>query len=401
MSLADRLRMFETSCESAPKVDFQALPWQLGGVLQTNQWGTYLLCDAHYPLDYYHGDRQLGSLLRYHGQSVDCISPCFDQKLDLDQLVFLDTETTGLSRGTGTYVFLVGLGYFTETGFRISQYFLPDYSEELAMLSRLSEELGPKTGLVSFNGKAFDVPLLQTRLICQRLPQWHLPKMHMDLLHSARRLWKGTLDSCSLSSLEVNVLGFSRRDDVPGYLIPERYFNYLASCDATPLKEVLRHNRQDILSMVTLTELLIRIYSAPELIDDPKMLMRVAKHRASLGDSLGAEALYAQVLREKSPSSYGPLAMGRLAKIYKRQGKWGPAIDLWYRLIAEGGRFELEPFEELAKYYEHREKDYPQAIKIVNEAICRIKSDPLQRKLNNDSLSRLDYRLERLQRKLG
>ncbi|HHV43770.1 MAG TPA: hypothetical protein GXX57_03755 [Firmicutes bacterium] len=399
MDLADKLGLGEHFSPTGSALDLAGIAAQLGGQVQRTPWGSYILKEAVYPLDYAHGNRRLGVLLGYHGHGVGFLDSSFDQ-LDLERLVFFDTETTGLGRGSGTYIFLMGLGYFTPAGFKISQYFLPDYTEELAMLSALCAALEEKDIFVSFNGKAFDLPLLETRLICQRLPQPPVPRMHIDLLHLARRLWRGCLASCSLASLEANILGLRRIDDVPGYLIPEYYFRYLESGDAVPLVPVLKHNRLDILSMVTLLGLILETLTEPEQLNDPAMTMRVAKHYRDLGDESRAAALYEQVIREAPSSYHAPWAMRTLAKIRKREGRWPAAVQLWCQLANNGGYLQLDALEELAKYYEHQAKDYLQAIGVVHEALEWIMRDPLRRSLHKASLAQWEHRLRRLERKL-
>lgn len=207
------------------------------------------------------------------------------------------------------------------------------------------------------------------------------------------RLW------ISLSSLETSVLGFTRGEDVPGYLIPDLYFQYLQSEDARPLRIVLEHNRRDILSMVTLMDLVLDLYRAPKEIADPRLSLGIAKHLASSGDLCGAMQLYEGILGDGDRSGPHLAAMLQLARLYKRLDKWEEAAGLWQSLIGTPGLFSTEPFEELAKYFEHKTRDYPRAIEIVNEAIRRVSKSPLWRGQSEAELHRLNYRLERLNRK--
>ncbi len=168
---------------------------------------------------------------------------------------FLDTETTGLSGGTGTYAFLVGVARFEDEGLHLAQFFMRDPSEEPGLLAALEEFLAPCQALVTFNGKAFDAPLLLTRYLCHG---WQPPFQglaHVDLLHLARRLWRDRLPSRTLTMLEAHILGAGRsEEDIPGWLIPEMYFTYLQTGDPTPLKSVFYHNAMDVISLVALME---------------------------------------------------------------------------------------------------------------------------------------------------
>src|SRR5690606_37808519 len=170
-------------------------------------------------------------------------------------------ETTGLSRGTGTYAFLVGVGRFVEGDFRLRQFFMRDYDDEYPMLEALRAELAEAEAIVTFNGRSFDWPLLETRSTMNRLRLPRLP--HLDLLYPARRLWRPIIGGCRLSELEGAVLGLERHDDVPGYLIPQLYFDFLQTGDATPLTGVLVHNRLDILSMAALVGYVGQAISSP------------------------------------------------------------------------------------------------------------------------------------------
>ena len=178
-------------------------------------------------------------------------------------LVFFDLETTGLSGGAGTYAFLVGVAWFEGCTFVVRQHLLHDYSAERPMLERVTSDLGRAGSLVSFNGKSFDAPLLDTRYLFHRIawPGAGLP--HVDALHLSRRFWRqaatGPRESCSLIALEEEILGVRRTGDVPGFEIPARYFQFIRSGDARPLAAVFEHNRIDLLSLAALTARLVQL----------------------------------------------------------------------------------------------------------------------------------------------
>ena len=166
---------------------------------------------------------------------------------------FLDTETTGLAGGTGTCAFLVGVGRITPEGFRVRQFFMRDYCEEASLLDALARHLAPFRVLITYNGRTFDQPLLETRYRLNRSRPPFGKLEHLDLLYGARRLWKLRYETCRLVDLENQVLGFERQGDVPGALIPYLYFEYLRTGRAARLLPVFHHNATDILTLACLT----------------------------------------------------------------------------------------------------------------------------------------------------
>src|SRR5512133_234620 len=177
---------------------------------------------------------------------------------------FLDTETTGLAGGTGTYAFLIGVGSIDSTGFRLRQFFMRDYGEEPSLLHRLKEHLAQFDVLITYNGKAYDQPLLETRFRMSRARHPFDRLQHLDLLFGARRLWKLRLDSCRLVDLENQILGVERDGDLPGELIPYCYFDYLRTRQAFKIVPILHHNAIDILSLACLTAVVPFAYRRPE-----------------------------------------------------------------------------------------------------------------------------------------
>src|SRR5207245_11750591 len=166
-------------------------------------------------------------------------------------LIFLVTETTGLAGGTGTYAFLVGAGWIEGDVFVVAQHFMRDLDEEPALLAALAPLLERAGGVVTFNGAGFDLPLLETRFVLARR-RWPATLPHLDLLRPSRRVWTGCFDDCRLGTLERDVLGLAREEDVPGALIPSLYFDWLRRRRAAPLARVFAHNRDDVLSLAAL-----------------------------------------------------------------------------------------------------------------------------------------------------
>lgn len=170
-----------------------------------------------------------------------------------ERLLFLDTETTGLSGGAGTVAFEIGAGWIEPRGMVIRQYVMRDYGQEADMLREVASLIARADTIVTFNGKSFDLPLLESRMIMNRI-RVHVTDMpHLDLLHAARRVYKLRLGRCNLTALEEAVLGKTRCDDLPGAQVPERYFTYLKTGEFALLEDVLRHNFDDIQSLAELT----------------------------------------------------------------------------------------------------------------------------------------------------
>jgi hypothetical protein len=369
-----------------------------GGELLTAAGATHAV-ERIYPPEHLHGDQPL---LPPHIPAVMATwakAPHLDG-IDPTKVAFLDTETSGLSGGTGTLAFLVGVGRFEEQGFRLVQFFLRTPAEEVAMLSALESFLAPCQVLVSFNGKAFDVPLLRTRY---RLNGWSRPPINeldqLDLLHLSRRLWRNTLPRCNLLSLETYILNVCRSaEDVPGWAIPELYFDYLQSGDASPLKNVFYHNAIDIISLVVL------LNQAAALLDDSIHEARISGQewvaRGRLYEdqrepSKAAQAYTSAINKGLSEEIYWP-TVKRLSLIHKRQGNLEAAIRLWRKAASRG---ELYAFVELAKVYEHRLGDIPAALEWTQAAIHLARSSfltPIQR---SRWLPELEHRLARLKRK--
>jgi uncharacterized protein YprB with RNaseH-like and TPR domain len=252
--------------------------------------------EHRYALDHAHGTVRLQTLLDLPGEILNHLGRSHDfDGVDARTLLFFDTETTGLAGGTGTYAFLVGLGFFEGQEFVVRQYFMRDYPEEQAMLEAIACDLSRFTTLVSFNGKSFDWPLLETRFRLSRMRPPLAGAPHLDLLHPARRIWRDRLGACNLQNLEVQILGVHRQGDVPSHLIPALYFDYLRTGDLSPLVDVIQHNKLDILSLVSLAGWMGQMVTQPlgatpdgELLcgDDLYALGRLYESRGLLADSL-------------------------------------------------------------------------------------------------------------------
>jgi len=316
-------------------------------------------------------------------------------------IAFLDTETTGLAGGTGTYAFLVGVGRYQSETFRLAQFFMRDPGEEPALLSALTEFLQPCQVLVTFNGKAFDVPLLNARYTLQGESPPLTSAAHLDLLLLARRLWRERLPSRALAYLETHILGATRtQEDVPGWVIPSLYFDYLRSGDARPLKGIFYHNAMDVLSLAALLSHIASLLDEPLPGSDAHGLDLVAMGKLfeSLGRLETAARLYEQALTHPLPEATYWDTVRRLSLAHKRAGNWSVAIRWWQEAANEG---QLYAYVELAKFYEHRVRDYDRALAWTQAAIARANTPDFPRHARPRWLAELEHRLARLRRKSG
>lgn len=314
----------------------------------------------------------------------------YDGALRPNRLLYLDTETTGLAGGTGTYVFMVGVGFFDGGQFVTRQYFMRDLSEEPALLSVLASRLSSFDAIVTFNGRAFDVPLLETRFIMAR-QRWPALR-HLDLLPAARRLWSNVAADCRLSTLEETVLGVTREGDVPGSLIPRLYLDYLRRKDPASVVGIFAHNLTDLLSLAALTGWTARALSDPEGLDLSAEEYMGLGRLWELADRDRALACYRISLERGLRGDLRGRLLLRLASQHKSRAQWDQARQLWEVCIEQGG-FDVRPWEELAKYSEHRVRDFATARQIVEAALARAEAAGAADFLLDDLRHRL-YRLE-------
>ncbi len=231
----------------------------LGGVVVQTEHGEHLEIERHYPLDYLHGKVEVSRLGEIANRNW----------------VYLDTETTGLAGGSGTLAFLIGAARMSEDGFRLKQWFIREHGEEASALASLAEYLAGFDTLVTYNGKSFDQPLLETRFTMARQRSPFTRMEHLDLLYGARRIWKLRYESCRLVELERQILGHERVGDVPGAMIPQIYFEFLRTGRANHLRPVIEHKALDILSLAFLASIIPAVFENPTA--------AVLSHGAELG----------------------------------------------------------------------------------------------------------------------
>jgi hypothetical protein len=391
------------------------------GRFRTTSHGQCFVAEATYPLDHLHGDLPLSSFLDLPPWVVAQVAR--DPQLagvDLRRVCFLDTETTGLSGGTGTMAFVVGLGFFTNDGFHVHQYFLRDPGDEPAMVEALAEILPQFEALVSFNGRAFDVPIIETRFILARVPPPTAGVPHLDLLHPARRLWHYQLKSCALSALEPAVLGVLReQDDVPSGIIPYLYRDYLRTGDARDMKRVLYHNAVDTLSLVTLAARVCRAFADPWAEAQDKKNARLSSAEffglgrwyAAEDRPAQAERAYRAALRLWPRQALGADAapdlrakvLRALGYLLKRADRRAEAFAYWQQLALEtapNSADHLLAHVELAKYFEWHVGDLPLAAGWTRAALAQVEHWPAGMR-RQTALGDLHHRLARLERKMA
>ncbi|MBF8437216.1 ribonuclease H-like domain-containing protein [Halanaerobiaceae bacterium Z-7014] len=359
---------------------------------------TVYLEENRYPLSYCHGRYSLEDFSEYPFQNAGAI---FDlpEELSRDELLFLDTETTGLAGGAGTVAFMIGLAYFAGDEVVLEQYIMRDYDEEPDQLEAVKERIEERSNLVTFNGKCYDFPLLKDRFIMNRLEPPVLDN-HIDLLHPARSLWRH-LPSCSLKALEWQVIDFRRGEDIDGSQVPEQYFQYLKEKDFELLRPIIEHNRDDIISMISLARHLGEIVSLSDSIDwDGNKAYNLGYLFEKDGQLEKSIRLYERARDLQDSARLLTRIDKKLTWQYKRADCYDQAIKIWQEMIREkrGGLF---PWVELAKYYEHQAKDYDSALKLVEAANKFLLSRRYYISDWKDRKDALDHRLDRLERKLA
>ncbi|MBI2219006.1 MAG: ribonuclease H-like domain-containing protein [Candidatus Rokubacteria bacterium] len=392
----DELRHVIRRIESrhVPRAAPEPIERVLGGALLDTGAGTLLVTRREYPLAHRHGAVALADAFAASEPVLRVVARAGEEPGEPRGLLFIDTETTGLAGGTGTYAFLVGVGAIEDDRFVVTQYFMRDLDEEPALLEALGPRLDAASGLVTFNGSGFDLPLLETRFILGRR-RWPAMIPHVDLLRPARRVWLGHLADCRLATVEREALGLAREDDVPGAMIPALYFQFLRTRQARPLTRVFAHNRDDVLSLVALLGWFARALerdgatlSAAELAGLGRLLEPVDVERGL--------ACYRAALERGLDGGAGLWTCLRLAAWEKRRERWDAACALWETAVRHA-TFDPRPWEELAKFHEHRTRNFATARELVVTALHRARTaDAVPRVIDDFA-----YRLARLERRLA
>jgi hypothetical protein len=316
--------------------------------------------------------------------------------------VFLDLETTGLAGGAGTYAFLVGLAWFDGAAFRTHQFFLSSYAAERALLVAVAAAAAGAAALVTFNGKSFDLPVMETRFVLQRMPTPFATLPHVDMLHAARRLWRTEDEEqmsggCRLTTLEETLCGHRRAGDLPAFEIPSRYFHYVRTGDARPLAAVLDHNRLDLLALALITA------HASQLLDEGAPAARTAREAVGLGRLFERAGMTGQACAcyIRADELAGDIAtkadaLRAYAVLSRRARRYEDAAGAWRRVL--GLRrcppaIAREAMEALAVHHEHRARNLHEA------RLFAMRS--LQFNITVARQHAVQHRLARLDRKIG
>ena len=404
-ALADRLRYaVATHAAAIParspdvtrrapiRLDLPPIAQILRGDWHSTDHGPVFVRDEWFPLDHQHGSRALGVALDAAPEGLARLIGAGAAPAAA-RLAFFDIETTGLAGGTGTYIVLAGLGSFEESipgigatlAFRMRQYFLADIAQEHAMLAMLAADLARFDGIVTYNGRTFDVPFVETRLTLARLATPCGRLVHFDLLHPVRRLYRHRMNGCRLAEAERRLLGIDRPDDVPGSLIPALYFDYVRAGRAAPLRGVFRHNSEDVLSLVGLLAILAGMLDGRAL--DPDDAAAVARWWETAGEPRRAADLYRDALPWLHGGEDWAWAATRHAALCRRAGLRDEAAALWAELWESG---DTVAGLELAKHLEHHVRDLGAAEAVTRTLLARPQTG------GHDALW---HRLKRIERK--
>jgi uncharacterized protein len=388
----------------------------LDGDVMDTAVGPCVVVDRYYPSDHAHGLVRIGDaqgldmtcapeLALVGGRPSDRVEPP-------RPLLFVDLETTGLAGGAGTYAFLVGCAFFERHGFRTRQFFLAGYQHERPLLDAVEALVRQSAGLVSYNGKSFDVPVLETRYQYNRLAPPFGDLAHVDMLHIARRFWRAApaadgawpdTDSCRLNALERILFGVRRVGDVPGFEIPSRYFEFVRSGRAEPLEPVFEHNRLDLLSLAMMTaRALSTLERAPASSMSARESLAAGRIFEAAGRRSDAEACYRDAI-ERSRRERGDFvdlvrvdALRALALRCRRDGRYAEAADSWRAIVAErhvSPVIRREALEALAIHYEHRARDLSEAHRFAQLSLAE--------RIGTMRMAAGRHRLARLDRKLA
>jgi uncharacterized protein YprB with RNaseH-like and TPR domain len=357
--------------QEAAQAVFETLP---PGEVQSTPLGSHYVIRGVFPQDYFHGKVRLNRF------SSSDLESCMDMMRetgavpDRDRIVFLDTETTGVQGSAGICPFLVGLGYFSGDEFHMLQYFIRDFDEEPSMLYALGELLERFSMVITYNGRAFDLPLLEARFTLSRLENPFKDKSHLDLLFSARRLWRNGHGSCRLIALEQQMISFMRGPDVPGAMIPRAYFDYLQRRPNPTLRNVFSHNVHDVVSLAALTiHACDRVNLEPAPLDDPLDLYSLARILQNSRSWRRCIQLYEMALAGGVPEPERRRALENLSVAYRRAGDHERSRETCDELMAHS-EFSMAGYEGAAIHCERITHDFERAIYILEEGFQRAES---------------------------
>lgn len=327
-----------------------------------------------YNLDARYGKISISDGLDISGDTLALLSrDSAFKELDLSTALFFDLETTGLSGGTGVIPFNIGMGYYRDDKFWVAQYFLGELGEEERMIRELSRFLADMDfkSVVTYNGKAFDMPLLETRFILHRIPCVLSGLPHLDFLCPARNLWKHKYESCRLFYLAREVLMTGRDEDIPSAEIPWRYFQYLKTGNFELIEPILYHNAEDILSLLGVVIMGASLFASDleESGIDAMDFFGAGKVLEKVGEREKAADYFQRALNGSLSEEAGLSTRKRLSLQYKKSQKWENAVLMWQQMAASQTPSSdlLFSLRELAMYFEHKEKKLLEAQRYAEE----------------------------------
>lgn len=375
----------------------EAIAATLGGTWQGDARAQRLVVERHYAAGDRYGSRRIGEFADALRAATAGSPLVYGQDGARPPMMFFDLETTGLSGGAGTLAFLVGCGWFDEDGgFRTRQYVLARLADEPALLEAFGADLAAAGLLVSFNGRSFDAPLLETRFLFHRLPWIGEGRPQLDMLHPARRFWRDAA-GCSLGVLEAQVLGARRTGDVPGFEIPARYFQFLRDGDGRPLGEVLEHNRLDLLSLAGLMARVAHLTEAgPTAARDAREALALGHLLARAGEHVKARPAFERAVASEADAGVRAAALRALALDARRRRAFEEAAVFWRRLLNVANSppaMAREATTALAVHHEHRARDLAAAKAFAMRG--------LDYDVRAGRAEAIRYRLARLDRKIG
>ena len=376
--------------------------WSEGEVVQ-NDFGAHFQTERLFAANKRHGSADIGALRALPHDLLHVLGAGDVPAVAPERWGFLDTETTGLAGGSGTYAFLIGVGRVSADGFSVRQFFVREYAQEKSTLAALEQYLQQFDVLITYNGKSYDQPLLETRYrMCRQKPPFgRLP--HVDLLHGSRRIWKLRMESCRLMQLEEQILGFYREGDLPGDLIPYVYFEYLRSREAQRVVPIFHHNAIDILTLACLTAIVPAAFqnAHPESLASLGVcrgedLVGIARWLNAAGESEQALTLLRQAVQTGLPDRLLFRTLWDTALLEKKMKRSSAALEILVDLAGCRNEYRVCALEELAKYYEHEERNFALALDFTDQALT-IETRPdlvrrrerLQRRLAKTSSRRL------------
>lgn len=397
-SAAPAAQPVEQFAEETPERERYFVEEWLSGEAVENEAGVHYQTFRKWERHRRHGSMDISTLAELPHDLLHAVSEGTVPDAPPQKWAFLDMETTGLAGGTGTYAFLIGLGYINETGFHVKQYFLREPGEEPSALAALMEDLKPFDVLVTYNGKTFDAPLLETRFRLARMRPPFERMAHMDLLHGSRRLWKLRFDSCRLVELENQILGVERQGDVPGELIPYLYFDYLRMGEIGRLVPVFHHNAIDILTLACLTAIVPYAFRDPSearLAHGAEMI-GVARWMKKAERWEDAVAWMRQGIKRRISDDLLYRTMWDIAQLEKKLERPHGALAVYTELAQVRNPYRVAALEELAKHYEHKERNAALALDFTQQALRYADTPELRRReqrLTKKVLSRNTPRL--------